>query len=402
MARRIHLHIGTMKSGTTYLQQLCTEHRERLLESGVLWPISARYQAVRDLFGWPWEGDPSPSEWRALTKEMRQHPGDVILSNELISLLSDRRLERLVKALPAEELYVVITARDLGRGLPSQWQTSVKNGNRQGWEEFALWVCRDVPLDDAEQSDGQDPGGREGPASVHERFWRKHDVASLIHRSQRFVPAQRITLVTVPPQGGDPALLVERFGAAVGVDLATLEPAEYEGNPSLGAHSAELMRRLNQTLSSDQLAERLYGLRIGLGRRSLAPRAGSEPAYGLSQEQLDWLTARVARMIDEIESTGVVVQGDVQDLRPSSTSVVPGVDPGVTSETDLLAAAADGLLGMAKVLGDLKGELDEAVAAADAASSERDQLRLRLDRKKAKRAKKSKGSFSSVARPARD
>lgn len=56
MARKVHLHICTMKSGTTFLQQLCTEHRERLLESGVLWPISARYQVVRDLFGWPWEG----------------------------------------------------------------------------------------------------------------------------------------------------------------------------------------------------------------------------------------------------------------------------------------------------------------------------------------------------------
>ena len=38
MARRVFLHIGTPKSGTTYLQSLWWQHRDALAERGLLLP----------------------------------------------------------------------------------------------------------------------------------------------------------------------------------------------------------------------------------------------------------------------------------------------------------------------------------------------------------------------------
>ena len=40
MARRVFLHIGTMKSATTYIQDLCDVNQEALLDAGLFWPTS--------------------------------------------------------------------------------------------------------------------------------------------------------------------------------------------------------------------------------------------------------------------------------------------------------------------------------------------------------------------------
>src|SRR6188768_3753709 len=101
MARRIYLHIGVMKSATSYLRGLCEQNREQLAAAGVYWcPDDLRYQAVRDLLGKA-RGTPNvEKDWAHLLEGLRGHPGDALLSNELLTGMGARQVRRVVRALP--------------------------------------------------------------------------------------------------------------------------------------------------------------------------------------------------------------------------------------------------------------------------------------------------------------
>ncbi|MDQ1482716.1 MAG: hypothetical protein QOF35_792 [Actinomycetota bacterium] len=385
MARKVHLHIGTMRSGTTYIQELCERNREQLLEKGVLWPTADCYQAVKDLFGWPQDGNTEPNQWPVLDEEIRGHRKKVIVSNELLAAASYLRIGRLLKALFPAEVRVVITARDLARAVPSQWVTSVKNGSTLGWPEFSSSVCSEAPIQELEAqlkppmtSHLEKSSGRFEPGPMRERFWLNHDVAEIIRRWRTFVPAERVALVTVPPPGGDPEVLAERFGSAVGVQLTGLEQPDSESTTSLGSHSAELMRRLNELMSTDELIRRRHGLKVALGREVLGARAMAEPRFALTQDQHDWLASRADAMIGEIESTGVRVLGSLDDLVPARHPAPDAVSPADTSEADLREAAFAGLIGMAKVVEDMRTNVIHAAAELEESRAEAKENRRRM------------------------
>ena len=88
MARRVYLHIGTMKSATTYLQGLCELNLDHLALHGVLWPRGiARYAAIRDFFGRAADQTDPADAWRSFADRVARHDGDVVLSNELMAAL---------------------------------------------------------------------------------------------------------------------------------------------------------------------------------------------------------------------------------------------------------------------------------------------------------------------------
>ncbi len=142
MARRVYLHIGTMKSATTYLQQWGDVNRERLAEAGVLYPeLGVPFAAANDLLGRTASRRETAGAWAELDRQFRQHDGDAIFSNELLATLAPRKIARRVSAFGPAEVRVVMTARDLARVIPSQWQTTLKNGSTRTWSQFATAVC---------------------------------------------------------------------------------------------------------------------------------------------------------------------------------------------------------------------------------------------------------------------
>ena len=328
MARRIHLHIGLMKSATSYLQALCELNADRLAAGGLLWcPSDLRYQPIRDLLG----REPSGPRvnWSMLADLLHRHDGDALLSNELLAALGARQAGRLVAALPADEVRVVITARDPARVVPSHWQTTIKNGKTWSWSQFAASVCGD------------------GADATHEWFWRRHDLAGVVRRWAKVVPVERITLVTVPDLTDGASDVSARFGAAIGVDLRGLEQPAEPRNPSLGAHSVELLRRLNtstdlaQTIDSEHRYERALG-------GALARHADLEPRFSLPWDQHDWLRRRAEAMVADVAGLGLAVKGDLAELVPSHKASSDSVDPSETTDAELLAAALWGLAGLAE------------------------------------------------------
>jgi hypothetical protein len=64
-------------------------------------------------------------------------------------------------------------------------------------------------------------------------------------------------------------------------------------------------------------------------------------------------------MVAEVERLGIEVVGDLGDLVPAARPAAGSVDPGGTTEADLLAAASRGLVGLAPAFNQLRAERDE-------------------------------------------
>lgn len=352
MARRVYLHIGTMKSATTYLQQWGDLNRETLAAAGVLWPeLGLPFAATNDLLGKTGARRETEGAWAELDRLLRRHHGAAVVSNELLAMLAPRRIARLVSGFAPAEVHVVVTARDLARVIPSQWQTRLKNGSMLTWAEFAAAICTD-PGRPPGRSEPVEPSG--DPA---EWFWRRQDLPAIVRKWQQVV-GDRLTVVTVPPAGSSPHVVAARFATAIGLgDHAFAQPAYL--NSSVGAHSAELIRRVNSHPAGLEGEYQRMGVRNALARLVLAQRASAEPRCGLSAEQLAWAHNRARIMVRELEQLAVQVVGELDDLIPGPETTDGGIDPARANDADLLEAAVFGLAGMARVQTDVRLELSQ-------------------------------------------
>ena len=145
---RLYLHVGMMKTGTTYLQNVWRANHEELAAEGVYYPVApgspAQRFAVWDFLGRQPRGADdgrTAGQWAALTAAVSERADrTVLLSEESLASVSVRRARRAVAAFPDHEVHVVVTARDLGRVLCSAWQEDVKSGAAYTWAEFIAAV----------------------------------------------------------------------------------------------------------------------------------------------------------------------------------------------------------------------------------------------------------------------
>jgi hypothetical protein len=347
MSRRVFLHVGVMKSATSYLQDLCDANRDRLLAQGLLWTKSGdNFLATDDLLGTRRTRPGLDGAWRRLADQIEAHRGDALVSNELLAPINARKRDRLVQSLAPAQAHVVLTARDIARVIPSQWQTGARNRSTVGWRDYVASLVAD---DDNEVSAG---------------FWRRQDVPAIVAGWAEQVTLERVAVVTVPPSGIAPAVLGERFAAALGISADGFEqPAA--SNPSVGLVSAELLRRVNERTAGLEWLEYRWAFKHALARLVLAERATLEPAMTLDSAALAWARQRGERIAEELDASGVRVVGDLSDLVPGSDSAAPGEPDAEPSDSELLEAAVDGLVGLGAVLAEARIEHEALVRAVE-------------------------------------
>lgn len=328
MAQRVVLHVGSMKSGTTFLQNLMMANRDLLAERGLLLPGRVwrdQVSGVAEVLGRARVAQaPEEGSWQRLVDELGAWPGTGLVSMEFLGPSGPQRVERVVGSFPAGTVRVVVTARDLNRQVPAMWQEALKNGRSFGFAEYVTAI-RD----------------HDGPGNV---FWREQTVAAMCRRWGAAVGMENVRLVTVPPPGAAPEELWRRFAEAVGVDPAGAVLPEKE-NASLGAASAEVLRRLNALVDDLEYPQYAPVVKHRLAKKVLSTRRGSEPAVGF--EVPDWLPGESERMVGRLRELGVPVVGDLADLRPCA---VPGADPSAVPAEEQLEAAVAGLEGLVRAL----------------------------------------------------
>ena len=357
----IYLHIGAMKTGTTYLQDLMWHNRAALLDAGVLLPgrrWADQDRAVRDVLGFS-TSDPrdralNEGMWRRLAGEMLAHRGTSVLSMEFLSFADPERAAEVVSSLEGADVHVVLTVRDAVTALPAQWQTACRTGARLPFRELIRGARHHL--------EGTEPKRPKGLRM----FQRTQDIPRMLDVWVPLVGRRRVHVITVPPRGSSPRLLWERFAGVVGVDPALCVDLEQPSNTSLGHTSSELLRRLNVSLGRIPPLDYARVVKGPLARRILSERSGLEPPVRLDRPGLNVAARWNERVREAIQTHRVQVVGDLDELPVTRPGPDAPADLFRPSDEELLAAAATAYVGLARLRAELEAELDEAPRPAEA------------------------------------
>lgn len=292
VAERVVLHIGTMKSGTSFVQSALASNPAMLDAAGGRYlgkTFGRQAKAVRDVFRRP-RRRRRHQRWRALAREARAFEGDAaIISMEFLSFAQDAQLEPFLAPLADLPVEVVLTVRDQFTAIPAQWQTFARNFGTDDWGTYLRRI------------DGS-AFGRDRRSRAAVTFHRAQDVGSILDRWSADARVGRVTVVTLPPPGSPREELWRRFCQAVRLPAEGAELDEVHENTSLGYASCDLLRRLNVHL--DDVRPRFYRKAMRpIARDALAPLRDSETRPELDHRGAE-LAADLNRRIREVLSRG--------------------------------------------------------------------------------------------------
>lgn len=328
---RVVLHIGSFKTGTSFIQSVLKANKDKLAKQGVLWPGLAWGDQVKWAASIRSSKPIKPARSRAVVDEINAWDGPTaLISMEFLSLANERAVRKAMGQLRDHEVEVVLTARDLGRVFPAQWQESVQDERSWSYQEYIDRVIV-----------AHDPSDK-----AFDHFWTRHDWPEILRTWATEVPVEKMTLVTVPPAGSDRMLLWNRFCEAVNMDPTAFDTS-VRVNDSLGAASAEVMRYAAKAMDERGRAGRVTKKRI-LAKEILVARRSEEPTLILPSTHRDWAMAETDRMLDGLRALGPKVLGDLSELLPRFDQPQGSFtdDPSTLPVEDLLAAAGAGLMGM--------------------------------------------------------
>jgi hypothetical protein len=332
VAERVVLHIGTMKSGTSFVQSALMANPDTLGTAGARYlggTFGSQTKAVRDVFASP-RRPARHGRWHALAEEARRFEGRVgIISMEFLSFAEDSRLGVLLDPFSGLDVEVVLTVRDQFRAIPAQWQTFTRNFGTDAWDTYLRRIEASSVL-------------RGGQSRAARSFRRSQDVARMLERWSSDPRVTAVTVVTVPPPEAPREELWRRFCGAVRVSAETADLDETKENASLGYASCDFLRRLNVHLGD--VKPRLYrrGTRP-VAREALAPLRDSE-----GRPELDHRGAELARDLnqrirDSVVRGGFELIGSLDDLPvPGELTAADHIAPPAPEHVTRAARAALG------------------------------------------------------------
>jgi hypothetical protein len=329
MARRVFLHIGTPKSGTTYLQEKLAQNRAAIAAQGLTYPDTRtgnHFEAALDLIEERWAGqlEVARGQWQALVNDAHRAPGDVVISHEILAAASPAQVATAMAAFAGDEVHVVLTARDLARQIPAECQENVKHRGRRPFAKFMTRVAQ---------------ARRTNPELW---FWRVQAVPDVLTRWGNGLAPDRIHVVTVPQPEAPRDLLWQRFAEVVGLDPHADLAEATDFNPSLGIVEAAVVRGLNRKLAGQGIPRDVYVdlVREVIARDTLAQRPDQIRAV-LPESRWPFVEEVTAEWLEWLEGAGVHVVGDLDELRPRRPDFTDGswVHPD-KPPADLVADAA--------------------------------------------------------------
>jgi hypothetical protein len=331
--KRLFIHIGAPKTGTTYLQKVLAKNRDEMEAAGVLYPRVGREAhhsavwSVRKTFA---DTDKAPAfadHWERLVQESLDWDGDtVVISSELFCFSRRRKIAEIVSAFVGTEVHIIYTARDLMRQVPAVWQEQVKNREVMGYEDFLADVL----------------GGRRSPLAT--MFWSGQDAPTVLQRWSRGIDAAHVHLVTAPRPGAPTDVLWQRFAGVIGLEADRYPSHLPAANTSLSVTAAETLRRYNERHAGD-LPILEYRRLV---RRRLDPAFAATSNDGsrlpLTTAQRNTIVDLSEQMVAQVAGTGYDVIGSLDELlpdRPGRDDPAPGRGPSELTDTEIMHALLD-------------------------------------------------------------
>lgn len=344
MTERVYLHVGSPKSGTTYLQRILRHNQAELARQGVLVAGRTHLELVHAGFVVREDSrlDHLPERaahaWERIVEQVRGFRGHTaIVSYELFAGAKRQQAAAAITALAGLEVHIVVTTRDLGQAVSSAWQERLK---------FAL----DVPLEE-----WQPPPESRGPRA--EWGWRTMDPASVAARWGAGMPPESVHIVTAPRRGAARRDLWDRFAEACSLQDVTVDLDIPPANESLGVKAAEVLRKVNeQDLGPIKGArEQSRWLRDTLAHTVLAP-LDDEP-MGITDAQLAEAEERARGAVAAIGEAGWTVHGDLEDMTATRRE---GRMPGEVPAEELLDVAVRAITRLLLELREVKASAGES------------------------------------------
>jgi hypothetical protein len=331
---RTFVHIGLQKTGTSYLQSVFWQSQEGLAGQRLAMLPATKQQTFRVMLATRDRARPGidgPEVTDALSR-LRSGLDEAVaggadrflLTEESLAPATAAQSRRLVEHLAGTEVHVVLTVRDLARQVPSVWQQKVTARRRYTYDRYLAAVVK---------------RGRRA-----RDFWASQDLPAVLERWVSAVPADRIHVVTVPPVGSDPGLLLERFCSVLDLDPRSLDTGVPRSNVSLGLVQTELLRRVNVELGGRLRRREAYRAagKMYLGKRILSAQQGT-PAR-LPRRLEEWCRSVSAAHVEAVRAGGYDVVGSLDDLLPAASAFAD--DPQRVTDAEVADAAAKAMAAM--------------------------------------------------------
>lgn len=299
--KKLLLHVGPAKTGTTGLQMLLDQNREVLKRLRISYPGSSsdQHRAARALLNRPNPrgGKQSLEHWNDLVKKVSKSKDDLVISSEFFSFANSQQIESIVKAFHGAELHILITARSYYDVIPGVWQQQFKYDDSIKLEE---WIRHSVL------------GNAEGANS----FYESQNYVHLIKKWAAHVSTNQISLFVLPSSQASIAEQVEIF---LGIAPGTLNVNVSAPNRGLTASEQRLTWEFERQVRDAGISRGIY-----VKNRRVSPSLiAQSPVHADLKSRLITLPAEfepaIGQMTNEfiayLSDSGVNVLGDLGDLR---------------------------------------------------------------------------------------
>lgn len=235
--RRLIIHAGFHKSGTTALQEAFDAQSEELKRAGITYPNKNRrahhriaWALSEKTWGWGKRGGEkvSPREWQQLVKSInRSDENTIVISSEFFSELDGNAIRKFINAIKNRKVQVVFTLRPLVKLLGSSYQQYLKYGIRADYEEW-LHSVLDKP----------------GESKINPTFWLRHFHGRVVGKWVDALGFQAVTVLIVDESR--PQFLFDAMNQYLGLPQGFLKAQETGSNRSLTMEEIALLLEINR------------------------------------------------------------------------------------------------------------------------------------------------------------
>ena len=324
--RRLIVHAGFHKSGTTALQESFDAQSDELRDAGIVYPNIGRKAHHRIAWAladktWGWGkrgGEKTPRrKWTELAKQINSSKAETILiSSEFFSELNIEAIKTIKKEIKNRKVEVVFTVRPLVKLLGSSYQQYLKYGIKA---DYTTWLhsVLDKP----------------GESKINPSFWKRNFHGQVVARWVEVLGAKNATVIIVDES--KPEFLFDSINEHLGLPKGFLKAQETGSNRSLTMEEIALLIEINKRFPQErEWNEYEVFIRDGYIRRltdhvKLSTESGklTTPQWAIDKgneigtQNKQELVAAGAKIIGDIDSLGTAKVPEGEPHYPDKISI---------------------------------------------------------------------------------
>jgi hypothetical protein len=241
--RRLVIHAGFHKSGTTAIQEALNAQSQELREAGIIYPDIGRKAHHRiawalsgKAWGWGNRGGRKTSSrhWNSLANSINSSNAEtILLSSEFFSELDSQAISKIFSKIKGRRVEALFTVRPLVKLLGSSYQQYLKYGITADYEEW-LHSVLDKP----------------GESKINPTFWQRHFHGQVVERWAKILGPDSVSVIIVDET--KPQFLFDSINSHLGLPNNFLKPVEIGSNRSLTMEEIALLLEINRRFPKER------------------------------------------------------------------------------------------------------------------------------------------------------